>query len=83
MERSENWAVDCRRIVQFFRTQPDMQETDFGFLAGSCEVHLTKLADHQVGSLYFPQTNMTLRGEPQEVEEVYHRFFMRFVSAGG
>lgn len=83
MERSENWSVECSRIVQFFRTQPDMQETDYGFLSGTCEVHLTALPDHREGSLHFPGTNVTLRGRQQDVEGIYHRFFMRFVSAGG
>lgn len=83
MERSEDWAVEYGRIAAFFRSQSDVRETEDGFAAEGCEILLTRLEDHRIGSLHFPKTNILLRGTAQDVNRIYHRFFMRFVSAGG
>lgn len=83
MERSEIWAVEACRIAAFFRSLPNALETETGFRAGDCEILVTKLEDRCMGSLHFPQTRVQFRGEEEAVGQMYRRFFLRFVSAGG
>lgn len=83
MQRSEIWAVDCSRVEDFFRSQPDVNPTGGEFRYGSCEIRLESLPLRRMGGLSFPQTCVSFNGEEENVNEIYHRFFMRFVSAGG
>lgn len=83
MERSEIWAVEAGRIAAFFRSLPDVLETETGFRARDCEILVAKLEDRCVGRLHFPQTQVQFRGGEEAVGQMYRRFFLRFVSAGG
>lgn len=83
MIRSELWAVEYARLESFFRSQSDVHPATEGFRYGSCEIRLEALSNRQMGGLSFPQIRVTFHGEEKDVNSIYHRFFMRFISAGG
>lgn len=64
----EVWAVDARRIEAFFR--------EYG---GEAEV--LPLPERKIGTIPVPQTRVIITGE--DAEEVYRKFFLHFISAGG
>lgn len=83
MLKSENWAIEIGRLEEFFRSQPDIETTDAGFQYGTCCITLQRLEDRNMGHLHFPQSRITFDGNEEALNQIYHRFFMRFVSAGG
>ena len=89
MKITETWAVDIRRIEEFFLSQDgipvsdDMVRDYRSFHCGSCIVCLKPLTPHPVGPVKVPRTLIEITGEKDEVKELYDRFFLRFISAGG
>ncbi len=84
----ETWAVDIRRIEQFFLSQNGVR---FSETPGQerkleccgCEVCLTPLSRHPVGPVSVPRTLVEITGEDVQAKALYDRFFLRFISAGG
>lgn len=64
----EVWAVDAERIREFFRDHRD-------------EVEVTALPEKRVGSMLLPQTRIVITGD--DADELYHRFYLSFMTAGG
>lgn len=83
MQKREDWALPRERIEAFFRSQPDVIAAGENFCFGSCTVQLIPLENHVLGSLQFPRTRVIFDGGETDVQILYRRFFLRFVSAGG
>ena len=81
--REENWAISAQRIRVFFRQQADVSETETGFVFRQCSIRLTPLSGQLLGKWQQPRTLITLEGPEADTEEIYKRFFLRFLSAGG
>lgn len=81
--RREIWAVTYERIERFFMNQPDVEPSDEGFMFGSCIVRITSMDNRKLGSLSFPQTEVSFDGCSCDLEKLYERFRMNFISAGG
>lgn len=64
----EVWAVDAKRIRTFFNDHPD-------------EVTVIALPDRKLGSMTMPQTRIIITGE--NADELYRRFYLSFMTAGG
>jgi hypothetical protein len=79
----ENWSIAPDRVREFFRMQPDVTPIPQGFQYGSCEISLTPVSGMLMGK--WPQARTLLRfaGSEEEVRQIYHRFFLHFLSAGG
>ena len=82
MTIEENWAVAMERVQAFFAQQPDVTTTRNGFLYGDCRITLVVL-DGQMGPWAMPRTLIRIEGPEAEAKAIYHRFFLRFLSAGG
>ncbi len=63
----EVWAVDSERIKTFFGDEPD--------------VTVVPLQDRTLGSMTMPQTRIIITGD--NADELYHRFYLSFMTAGG
>ena len=83
MVKSEIWAVSRERISDFFLSQDDVyQNGDDCFLYKECEIRLSVRSERMLGKLAFPATKVDFRGPGPDTEEIYRRFFLRFISAG-
>ena len=80
---SENWAIKSDRICEFFRSQEDVTESNGIFLYKSCCITLTPLPPPQSEIFAISRTQIKMDGPENEVREIHHRFFLRFLSAGG
>ena len=79
----ENWAVDPQRVRAFFTEQPDMSEIPEGFIISGCTVKLSEAEGSLLGKWTIQRTRVRFEGDEVSVKEVYRRFFLRFLSAGG
>ena len=79
----ENWAVAPERVSAFFRKQPDVQADGDGFRYRSCTIVLLPLSGQAMGKWEIPRTRVVFEGEDEDVHKIHHRFFLRFLSAGG
>ena len=68
MTYDEVWAVDAVRIRTFFNGQND-------------DVTVIPLPDKTVGPMTIPQTRIIITGV--NAEELYRRFYLSFMTAGG
>ena len=78
----ENWAVSIDRVRFFFAQQPDITPDADAFLFGACRISLTA-CEGSLGAFPLQRTRLHIEGPEDEVKSIYHRFFMRFLSAGG
>ncbi len=84
MEYNEIWAVDMARMERFFLSLEGAEAAAGGVIrCGKCDVRLTPLSGHPVGPLEVPRTRVEISGEDEEARDLYRRFFLRFISAGG
>lgn len=84
MTREETWAVSLPRAQSFFREQSDVTEEPGGlFRFGTCRISLTELAPSGIGIWAARRIRLRMEGETSDVEAIYHRYFIRFLSAGG
>ena len=79
----ENWAIKTDRIREFFRSQEDVTESEGIFFYKSCRITLTPLTPSQTGIFAVSRTAVQIDGPDEEAYEIHHRFFLRFLSAGG
>ena len=68
MTYDEVWAVDAKRIRAFFRDNAE-------------EVTIIPLPERRLRSMVLPQTRIIITGD--DADELYHRFYLAFVTAGG
>ena len=84
MLKEETWGVAIDRARAFFREQADVQEENRNvFLYGSCRVTLTELKPKGMGVWAAKRIQVRMEGEDTDVENIYHRFFIQFLSTGG
>ena len=83
MRIDENWAVAPERIRAFFLEQADVQEDRDCFRFRTCTISLVALTGQAMGRWKIPRTQVIFEGDDEDVQTIHHRFFLRFLSAGG
>ena len=84
MIKEETWSVSLQRARAFFREQTDVTEESANvFLFGSCRITLTELKPKGMGVWAAKRIRLQMEGEDADVENIYHRYFMQFLSTGG
>ena len=84
MIKEETWSVSIQRARSFFREQEDVTEESVNvFLFGSCRITLTELKPKGMGVWAAKRIQLHMEGENADVEAIYHRYFMQFLSTGG
>ena len=83
MRKEENWAIPTERVRHFFLAQPDVSETPDGFAFGSCQIRLQTISGQLLGKWSQERTILILEGTEADTTQIYQRFFLRFLSAGG
>ena len=73
-----------QRARSFFREQADVTERDQNtFCFGNCRIVLTELKPKGMGIWAAKRIKVQMEGEDADVEAIYHRFFIQFLSTGG
>ena len=84
MLKEEIWSISIQRARSFFREQEDVtEESGNDFLFRSCRIHLTELKPKGMGVWAAKRIQVRMEGETEDVEDIYHRFFIQFLSTGG
>ena len=84
MMKEETWGIAIDRARTFFREQEDVREENRNlFLYGSCRITLTELKPKGMGVWAAKRTKVNMEGADPDVEEIYHRFFIHFLTTGG
>ena len=84
MIKEETWSVSIQRARAFFREQEDVTEESINsFTCGSCSITLTELKPKGMGVWAAKRIRIRMEGEDADVESIYHRYFMQFLSTGG
>ena len=84
MIKEETWSVSLQRARTFFREQADVtEENDNLFHFRSCRITLTELKPKGMGVWAAKRIQVRMEGEDADVEDIYHRFFIQFLSTGG
>ena len=84
MTKEETWSVSIQRARSFFRDQEDVTEEGVDtFLFKSCRVTLTELKPKGMGVWAAKRIRIHLEGDDADVEVIYHRYFIQFLSTGG
>lgn len=84
MMKEEIWSIPIQRARGFFREQKDVAEEDINdYVYGSCRIHLTELKPKGMGIWAAKRIQVCMEGETEDVENIYHRYFIQFLSTGG
>lgn len=84
MMKEETWSVSIQRARAFFRDQEDVQEENANcFLFRSCRITLSELKPKGMGVWAAKRIKVHMEGEDADVETIYHRYFIQFLSTGG
>ena len=84
MTKEEIWSVPIQRARSFFRDQEDVTEESMNvFLFKSCRMTLTELKPKGMGVWAAKRIQVRMEGEDADVEDIYHRYFIQFLSTGG
>ena len=84
MLKEEIWSISIQRARSFFREQEDVTEEGINdFVFGSCRIHLTELKPKGMGVWAAKRIQVRMEGETEDVEDIYHRYFIQFLSTGG
>ena len=84
MIKEEIWSIPLHRAAAFFREQPDVtEESTCVYRFCSCRITLTELEPSGTGFWAAKRIKIHIEGENADVERIYHRYFMQFLSAGG
>ena len=84
MLKEEIWSISIQRARSFFREQEDVtEESGNDFLFRSCRIHLTELKPKGMGVWAAKRIQVRMDGETEDVEDIYHRYFIQFLSTGG
>ena len=84
MMKEENWSVSIQRARAFFREQEDVtEEGSDRFAFRSCRISLTELKPKGMGVWAAKRIRLRMEGEDADVEQIYHRYFIQFLSTGG
>ena len=84
MLKEEIWSISIQRARSFFRDQEDVTEESINdFVVRSCRIHLTELKPKGMGVWAAKRIQVRMDGETEDVEDIYHRYFIQFLSTGG
>ena len=84
MVKDEIWSIPIQRARAFFREQEDVTEESINsFTCASCRITLTELRPKGMGVWAAKRIQVRMEGEDADVESIYHRYFMQFLSTGG
>lgn len=84
MKKEEIWSVSIQRARSFFREQEDVTEEGLNaFCFRSCRITLTELKPKGMGVWAAKRIQLNMEGEDADVEDIYHRYFIQFLSTGG
>ena len=84
MIKEETWSVSIQRARAFFREQEDVTEESANlFVFGTCRVALTELKPKGLGVWAAKRIRVHMEGDDADVENIYHRYFIQFLSTGG
>ena len=84
MVKEETWSISIQRARAFFREQVDVTEAGINdFVCGSCRITLTELKPKGMGVWAAKRIQVRMEGEDADVENIYHRYFIQFLSTGG
>ena len=84
MIKEETWSVSIQRARTFFREQEDVtEESSDRFIYGSCRITLTELKPKGMGVWAAKRIRIHMEGGDDDVETIYHRYFLQFLSTGG
>ena len=84
MMKEETWGIAIDRARRFFREQPDVREENANrYRCGDCVISLTELKPKGMGVWASKRIKVRMEGEDADVEDIYHRFFIQFLSTGG
>ena len=84
MMKEEIWSVSIQRARTFFREQEDVTEESANeFTFGTCRIRLTELKPKGMGVWAAKRIQVRMEGEDSDVETIYHRYFIQFLSTGG
>lgn len=79
----ENWGISVERARRFWESQPDVVKDQTGYCFGDCRITLSELAPGSNGVFSLPRTLLRMEGPEKDVQSIHHRFWLRFLSAGG
>ena len=84
MMKEETWSVPMVRARAFFRGHSDVtEESPNVFHFKTCRIQLTELKPKGMGVWAAKRIQVRMEGEDADVEEIYHRYFIQFLSTGG
>ena len=84
MIKEETWSVPLQRARAFFREQPDVEEESPNiFRYQTCRITLAELKPKGMGVWAAKRIRVHMEGEDGDVEAIYHRYFIQFLSTGG
>ena len=84
MLKEETWSISIQRARAFFREQENVTEESANvYCYGSCRIHLTELKPKGMGVWAAKRIQVRMEGEDTDVENIYHRYFIQFLSTGG
>ena len=84
MIKEEIWSISIQRARNFFREQEEVIEEDINDYAfRSCRIHLTELKPKGMGVWAAKRIQVRMEGDEADVENIYHRYFIQFLSTGG
>ena len=82
--KEETWSISIQRARAFFREQEDVTEESANvYCYGSCRIQLTELKPKGMGVWAAKRIRVHMEGETADVENIYHRYFIQFLSTGG
>ena len=84
MKKEEIWSISIQRARAFFREQEDViEESSNVFLFQTCRIQLTELKPKGMGVWAAKRIQVRMEGGDADVENIYHRYFIQFLSTGG
>jgi hypothetical protein len=83
MLKEETWSIAINRARDFFRSQQDVLEENGNFRFNSCRIELTELKPKGMGVWASKRIRVKMDGKDEDVADIYHRFFIQFLSTGG
>ena len=82
--KEETWSISIQRARAFFREQEDVTEESANvYCYGSCRIQLRELKPKGMGVWAAKRIRVHMEGETADVENIYHRYFIQFLSTGG
>ena len=84
MMKEEIWSISIQRARSFFRDQEDVTEEGINdYLFRSCQIRITEMKPKGMGVWAAKRIQIRMEGDDADVENIYHRYFIQFLSTGG